>query len=119
MKTASHLSQTEKTHDQMEVTKSFENAATRNKHGEAYCRKLCRAFVESGIPLNKLQEPSLRSFLKELTGHDQPSESLIRKFYVDKEYESEMEAMKTRLENSLIWISLDETPDASGRSIHQ
>ena len=55
--------------------------------------------------------------MKELTGHDQPSKSLIKKFYVSKEYESEMEAMKTELANSLIWISLDKTTDASNRSI--
>ena len=88
-----------------------------SKNNEQYCRKLCRAFIEAGIPLYKLNSPSIRSFLTDISGHEQPSESLIRKVYVDREYDAEMERMRSTLKRAYIWISIDETSDAKGRAI--
>ena len=88
-----------------------------SKNNEQYCRKLCRAFIEAGIPLYKLNSPSLRSFLTDISGHEQPSEALIRKVYVDREYDAEMERMRSVLKTEYIWISIDETSDAKDRAV--
>lgn len=81
------------------------------------CKALCKAFVEAGIPLNKLSHPSLRNYLESVTNRPVPTESLIRKVYLPQEAEKQVQVMREALSHEHIWITIDETTDATGRSI--
>ncbi|VVC30206.1 Hypothetical protein CINCED_3A011907 [Cinara cedri] len=78
---------------------------------------LCRALISANIPLNKLQNTEFRQFLQLYTQKDVPTESTIRKFYLDDCYEEMMKNIRQRVFLKKIWISIDETTDAEGRQI--
>ena len=45
---------------------------------------LTKALVKSNIPLNKVENPNLKSFLEKWTKKELPSESTLRKTYVER-----------------------------------
>ena len=46
---------------------------------------LTKALVKSNIPLNKVENPNLKSFLEKCTKKELPSESTLRKTYLEDE----------------------------------
>ncbi|KRX64637.1 hypothetical protein T09_15762 [Trichinella sp. T9] len=48
--------------------------------------ELCMAFIDAGIPLWKLEKKSLRGFLEKYTKQHIPSESSLRKNYIDNNF---------------------------------
>lgn len=52
-----------------------------------FSKDLCEAFLKSNIPLEKLENPQLRSFLEKYVIEDIPSVSTLRKTYVNDCYE--------------------------------
>lgn len=76
---------------------------------------LCRAFLDSGIPFWKLENQSLRTFLQKYTKEEVPSESTIRKTYLNICFEETLLRIRSRVAEKKIWISIDETTDAMGR----
>lgn len=78
---------------------------------------LCEAFSAADIPICKLSNPILRSFLKKYTKEIIPEESTLRKHYVDKIYNSLIEKIKIDLKNKYLWVSVDETIDIQGRFV--
>ena len=88
--------------------------------GNSFSLDLCKAFVDADIPLWKLENASLRSFLEKYTKQQIPHESTIRKQYVDKYYQQVMSKIRETFTESKIWVSwvsIDETTDANGRQI--
>ncbi|KAF2882297.1 hypothetical protein ILUMI_23862, partial [Ignelater luminosus] len=73
------------------------------------------ACVSAGIPLWKLENPSLRTFLEKYVKEKLPSESTLRKNGLDCAYQGIMEEIQTYMKDKKIWLSLDETTDAEGR----
>jgi hypothetical protein len=84
---------------------------------EEFNMDLCEAFVCSGIPLWKLENPSLKGFLAKYTQQTAPSESTLRKNYVDKIYAKTIARIRESVGDKCIWISVDETPDVTGRCV--
>ena len=84
---------------------------------EYYSEKLCKALVAADIPFNKLKNTTLVSFLEEFTQLKTPDESTLRKNYLTKLYEKKLQNIRDALHGSNIWISVDETTDATGRAI--
>lgn len=78
---------------------------------------LCNAFISSNIPLFKLKNNTLRTFLQKYTGRQIPDESTLRKLYVKQIYDKNIEEIRNEPENERVWISIDETTDAVGRHI--
>ena len=78
---------------------------------------MCQAFVSANIPIWKLTNSTLRNFLEKYTTEPIPSESSIRKNYVGNCYEETMKRIRQDLEMELIWVSIDETTDSSGRYV--
>ena len=78
---------------------------------------LCNAFVSSGIPLWKLENPALKDFLRLYAKENVPSESSIRKNYIDVVYQQRMEMIRRAVSENYIWCSIDETTDATGRYV--
>ncbi|KAF0719537.1 Uncharacterized protein FWK35_00023731 [Aphis craccivora] len=78
---------------------------------------LCRAFISANIPLNKLQNTEFRKFLQLYTRNYVPTESTIRKFYLDDCYEEMIANIRQRVFLKKNWILIDETTDAELRQI--
>ncbi|KRX35235.1 hypothetical protein T05_7684 [Trichinella murrelli] len=79
--------------------------------------ELCMAFIDAGIPLWKLENKSLRSFLEKYTKQHIPSESSLRKHYIDNNFNNVMDRVRREVAYNKIWISIDETIDPVGRFV--
>ncbi|KRY25406.1 hypothetical protein T03_7109 [Trichinella britovi] len=75
------------------------------------------AFIDAGIPLWKLENKSLRSFLEKYTKQHIPSESSLRKHYIDNNFNNVMDRVRREVAYNKIWISIDETIDPVGRFV--
>jgi len=64
-----------------------------------------------------VENQSLRAFLHKYTKETIPSESTLRKNYVDVCYNSTVDRIRAELIGKKIWISIDESTDATGRHI--
>jgi hypothetical protein len=82
-----------------------------------FSRDLCDALISSGIPLHKLEKESFRKFLEKYTKMEVPAEATLRKGYVDILYREKIDYIRERVGDKSIWISVDETTDATGRYI--
>lgn len=78
---------------------------------------LCKAFIDVGIPLWKLENESLKKFVKKYTQKTIPNESTLRKYYVDMYYNDTIAKIKANTLNKKLWISVDETIDSLGRQM--
>lgn len=78
---------------------------------------LCRAFIDAGIPLFKIENFTLKNFLQKYTREQVPSESTLRKNYVDVCYSETVNRIRDAVSGKKIWISVDETQDSCRRSI--
>ncbi|XP_003740384.1 uncharacterized protein LOC100901014 [Galendromus occidentalis] len=74
---------------------------------------LCDAFLSSGIPLFKLDHGKLRSFFGKYVKHQVPSSSALRKNYI----RSKLDSIRSHVAGKFIWLSVDETTDATGRFV--
>lgn len=78
---------------------------------------LCKAMVSANIPLNKLSNVEFRKFLEVYSGKDIPTESVLRKFYLNDCYNEMMEKIKQRIFGRKIWASINETTNTENRYI--
>ncbi|XP_049795018.1 uncharacterized protein LOC126209945 [Schistocerca nitens] len=69
----------------------------------------CKALIKVNIPLNKLENEALKTFLKKYTGKHIHHESTLRKDYVDPLYEKTLENIMTEIIDSPVWLSVGET----------
>jgi hypothetical protein len=67
--------------------------------------------------MNKLSNPCFKEFLSKYTGKDIPSESTLRKGYVNEIYENTIQKIRNYVQNKCIWVSIDETTDVTGRYV--
>ncbi|KRY08676.1 hypothetical protein T12_12430 [Trichinella patagoniensis] len=80
--------------------------------------ELCMAFIDVGIPLWILENKSLRGgFLEKYTKQHIPSESSLRKNYIDNNFNNVMDRIGREVAYNKIWISIDETIDPVGRFV--
>lgn len=79
----------------------------------------CETLMSANIALNKLYfiNRYFKEFLSKYTGKDIPSESTLRKGYVDKIYENQIKKIRDNIQNKCIWVSIDETTDSTGRYV--
>ena len=84
---------------------------------KTFYHDLATAFLSADIPLFKISNPDLKSFLEKYTQKNISSESLLRKSYLKQCYEIVMNKMKERLIERILWISIDETVDSCGRAV--
>lgn len=117
VQTAKHKSAAEKTSkDKSQACLLTTFTASSSRKAE-FSSDLCKAFIDAGIPLWKLENQSLRCFLEKYTKEHIPSESTLRKNYVDTNYNTTVQSIRDSVADNKIWISIDETTDALGRFI--
>ncbi|KAJ4430864.1 hypothetical protein ANN_19455 [Periplaneta americana] len=78
---------------------------------------LTRAFVAANIPWNAIENPVLRQFLQKYCKRNIPSESTLRKNYLDRIYNETLASIREDIGDSYIWVSVDETSDPMDRYI--
>lgn len=69
------------------------------------------------MPLYNLREPLFQEFINKYTPFKAPSETAMRTVYLEKEAKIDEIKMREELKNQFIWVSIDETTDASGRFV--
>ena len=89
---------------------------------DSLAHDLCKAFSSADIPLLKLENQQIRSFIENcLNGHYSakriPSESCIRRKNVDFCYEETRNQIRETIKGEKIWVSIDETVDSTGRYV--
>ncbi|PSN38272.1 hypothetical protein C0J52_16895 [Blattella germanica] len=82
-----------------------------------FFKDMCRAMIAENIPWNKLQVPEYRSFLEKYCNTIIPDESTLRKNYLEECYQDTLSSIRSDIQNSYIWIAVDETTDTMGRYI--
>lgn len=88
-----------------------------SKNDQYYAMRLCRWMAENNLPFFKLRSKSFTGFLEEFTHHKTPSETVIRSSYLEKEFNKEMDEMRSSLNSAFVYLIFDETTDADGRAI--
>ena len=78
---------------------------------------LCELFVSNDIAITKLNNDNFRLFFKKHFKVILPEESTLRKNYLPKIYEKMLNEIRSNLLNEKIWVSIDETTNASGKAI--
>lgn len=78
-----------------------------------YARNLTEAFVAADIPLYKLNNPKLVTFLEKYTKRKTPSERTCRR-HIESLYQSTLEQIRKEIGNSPIYVEIDETTDSEG-----
>jgi hypothetical protein len=69
--------------------------------------------VSADIPLFKINNREVRNFLLKYTQTDPPDESSLRKHYLPECYEETLNKIRVLCGKENIWVSIDETADAS------
>lgn len=111
-------SKTVKCEQKWHVTQHINTAKHKqNVSPDRFYEDLCEAFVASNIPLNKLRNPKLKTFLETYTNKHIPDPSTIRRQYLTKCYTNVIQQIKLNISNQYVWISADETVDITGRCV--
>ncbi|VVC37026.1 Methionine repressor MetJ domain, partial [Cinara cedri] len=75
---------------------------------------LCNAFAAVNIPLHKLGNHVLKSFLEKYTGKSIPDERTLRKNYISNIYKNVMDQIISDIGNNYVYITVDEITDPRG-----
>jgi len=82
-----------------------------------FAEDLCGAFVAADIPLYKMRNKKILSFLEKYTEHKIPSETTLRTNYVKSLYKTSIDNIKSCINNRFLWLSIDETTDVANRYV--
>lgn len=119
-KTPSHIGKCEKLKRSACVQQSIRQcvaSTSRNSEQEEYNTDLCNALISSNIPLARLNNVNLKSFLQKYCKYNIPDESTLRKNYVTSCYQQIMAEIQQLVGNNFVYIMVDESTDKCGRYI--
>ncbi|CAL8076763.1 unnamed protein product [Orchesella dallaii] len=77
---------------------------------------MCKAFLSVDIPMNKANNPILHQFLEKYTKKVIPSRSTLRR-NINEVYDEVIENIRSEVRDRPIWLSIDETTDATSRYV--
>lgn len=83
------------------------------KKNKNFYKDLCKALLLANISLNKLSNNKFKHFLEKYTNEDIPSETTLRKRYVEDIYQETILKIRVIVNGKRIWVSIDEIMDAS------
>lgn len=69
------------------------------------------ALITADIPLFKLNSSQLRTFLSKYTNATIPSDSSLRKTYVERLSSTNLRQLVNKFKNRLLWLNVDEITD--------
>lgn len=83
----------------------------------SYNLDLCKMLLEANIPLFKINNSAVKTFLQKYTNSPVPSETTLRTKYMPSIYESVINTLQRKAANNNIWVSMDETTDSEHRLV--
>lgn len=96
---------------------AFEAGETETKANKQFALDLTSAFLQSGIPLNKVNSLPIKSFLEKYTHRHVPDESTLRKNYTQPIYDSTIQKIRSEIGDSDVALILDESTDQLQRFV--
>lgn len=113
LRSLSHKSSTERKTIQtrLQLERHFDS----NK--DSFHSEILELFVKMNIPIYKLQDENLKTFISKYTGKKLLDESMYRKAFLEKVFTKKQNEVRDLLKNENIYLMFDETTDASGRYI--
>jgi len=78
---------------------------------------LTATFIQTGIPLHKVNHPAMKSFLEKYTMKSVPDQSTLRKNYVKPVYDATVLRIKEAIGDRPVYFVLDETTDVMKRYV--
>ncbi|ODM94768.1 hypothetical protein Ocin01_11913 [Orchesella cincta] len=81
-----------------------------------FAADMCKAFLSADIPMNKINNPTIRQFLEKYTKKAVPSCSTLRR-NIPEIYTEIIEGIRREIGNRPIWMCVDETTDATTRYV--
>lgn len=98
------------------ISSAIASASGKSAKMDTFAVKITKTFLEAGIPIWKLQHPSIKKFFLEEYKETLPSvNTLYNK--VDLIYQSTLEKIKAYIGEHPIYFIVDETTDACKRSV--
>ncbi|KAL4112589.1 hypothetical protein QTP88_016343 [Uroleucon formosanum] len=91
--------------------------ALTNSIKKSFSKDLCFALISTNIPLNKVSNQSFHTFLGVYTGNNVPTETNLRRGYIDDIFDETMSKIKLELSVKKVWVSIDETTNIEGRFV--
>lgn len=113
--TQSLLSNKYKDRKQIFKQSFFPSTQTFSSVSDTFNNDLCRAFINADIPLAKLQDTSLSSFLENYTNQTIPNENALRENCIQPIYKETLMCIRNLIDDGPTWVSIDETADANSR----
>lgn len=105
------------TSNQVFLAESFEKSTDKSNVSKKFQSDLTRSFIQSGIPLFKLNSVHLKNFLEKYTEKHIPDESTLRKNYNKPIYDESIAKVREIIGDSSICFILDETTDSMQRFV--
>lgn len=117
IKTSLHIAGLQKKGPRQQLITASTSSSKCNQNNQ-FSMDLCEALLASNIPLHKINNPTLKQFLKKYClNQNVPDESTLRKIYMPTICQHITEEIRNELKDNFIWISADETTDSCGRYI--
>lgn len=95
----------------------IQQLVTKNPKKCLFSLDLCKALMSANIPLYKINHPQFKYFLEKYTAKEIPSDTALRKNYMNDVYEETMTNIRENVKGRKLWVSIDETTDSEGRYI--
>ena len=76
---------------------------------DSRAEKWALALAQAGVPFSKFENKEFKSFLEKELGYKLPSESVLRKHYLEQAFERKRQEMVDLLKNEKFYIIFDET----------
>ena len=105
------------TNSQSLLTNSLKESEAKKRRTDDYSVDLCHALVDADIAFHKVKNPTFSAFLEKYSGHKTPDESTLRKNHLPRLYDETLHRIRASLQDSKIWIAVDETTDSESRYI--
>jgi hypothetical protein len=120
VKTFLHISKSDKSKRAnyfQETLAQYFSPSSKPSEQEEFNKELCKALISSNIPLTKVNNVNLKSFLRRFCKQNVPDESTLRKNYVNSCYKETMSQIRQIVGSNFTYIIVDESTDKFGRYI--
>jgi hypothetical protein len=95
----------------------IDEALENNKTKNLFNFELTKALLQSGVGLNIVNSPPLKSFLETQMGKKLSDASTLRKNYLNDVYNEAINRIKQKIKDESLYFIIDETRDVYSRSI--
>jgi hypothetical protein len=120
VKTFLHISKSDKSKRAnyfQETLAQYFSPSSKPSEQEEFNKELCKALISSNIPLTKVNNVNLKSFLRRFCKQSVPDEDTLRKNYVNSCYKETMSQIRQIVGSNFTYIIVDESTDKCGRYI--